>query len=119
MGLLSKDQILAAEDLPSRDVEVPEWGGTVRVRTMTGGERDAFETDLWDRSGDEPVYNREHFRAKLLSRCIVDEKGARLFSDKDIEKLSGKSAKALNRLFDAAQEINAISKEEQDAIKKK
>jgi hypothetical protein len=49
----------------------------------------------------------------------VDDKGARLFSDKEIEALSGKSAKALNRLFDAAQEINAISREEQDAIKKK
>lgn len=55
----------------------------------------------------------------MLSRCIADDQGARLFTDKDIEKLSGKSAKALNRLFDAAQELNAISKEEQEAIKKK
>lgn len=117
--LLGKDQILAAEDLPYRDVEVPEWGGTVRIRTMTGGDRDSFESSLWDRQGDEPVYNRDHFRAKLLARCIVDDKGSRLFSDKDIEKLSAKSGKALNRLFDAANEINAISREERDAIKKK
>lgn len=117
--LLGKDQILAAEDLVSRDVEVPEWGGTVRVRMMTGGERDAFEASLWEREGEETVYKREHFRAKLLSRCIVDDKGARVFSDKDIERLSGKSAKALNRLFDVAQEINAISKEARDDIKKK
>lgn len=119
MGLLSKDQILSADDLPFRDVDVPEWGGTVRVRTMTGGERDAFEASLYEKEGDDLVYKREHFRAKLLSRCIVDEKGTLLFSAKEIEKLSGKSARALNRLFDAAQELNAISKEEQDAIKKK
>jgi len=119
MSLLGKDQILTAEDLPYRDVEVPEWGGTVRVRTMSGGERDAFEASLYIREGEEMIYKREHFRAKLLARCIVDDKGARLFSDKEIEALSGKSSKALNRLFDAAQEINAISREEQDAIKKK
>lgn len=117
--LLGKDQILAAEDLPYRDVEIPEWGGTVRVRTMTGGERDAFEASLYEKVGEELKYRREHFRAKLLSKVIVDDKGARLFSDKDIEQLSGKSARALNRLFDVAQEINGISREEQDDIKKK
>ena len=117
--LLSKDQIFSAEDLPYRDIEVPEWHGTVRVKTMTGMEREAFEGSLWDRSGETPIYKPEHFRAKLLSKCIVDEKGERLFSDKDIEKLSGKSAKALDRLFDAAQEINGISREEQKAAKKK
>ena len=39
-GLLSKEQILAAEDLPHKDVPVPEWKGTVRVRALTGFERD-------------------------------------------------------------------------------
>lgn len=119
MGLLSKESILAIDDLPFRDVEVPEWGGSVRVRTMTGGERDEFEASLYEKQGDELVYKREHFRAKLLARCIADEKGDLLFRAGDIEKLSRKSAKALNRLFDAAQELNAISKEEQEAIKKK
>jgi hypothetical protein len=116
--LLSKDQILSADDLPYRDVEVPEWKGSVRVRTMTGAERDSFEADIYQKKGDTIELNREHFRAKLLGRCIVDEKGARLFSDKDIMVLSAKSVKALDRLFTVAQELNGISKEEQDNIKK-
>lgn len=117
--LLSKDQILSANDLPYRDVEVPEWGGSVRVRTMTGGERDAFEASIYDRDGDRIELNRIDFRAKLLSKVLVDEKGQRLFSDKDIAALSGKSVKAINRLFEVAQEINGLSKEEQTEIKKK
>ena len=32
MNLLSKTAILAAQDLQTEDVEVPEWGGAVRVR---------------------------------------------------------------------------------------
>jgi len=33
MNILSKDAILAADDLPRETVNVPEWGGEVLVRT--------------------------------------------------------------------------------------
>ena len=42
MNILSKDAILAADDLPRETVHVPEWGGDVYVRTMSGTDRDAF-----------------------------------------------------------------------------
>ena len=40
MAVLTKQQILAAEDLPSETLLVKEWCGDVTVRTMTGAERD-------------------------------------------------------------------------------
>ena len=43
---LTKDQILEANDLQSESVTVPEWGGDVLVRTMTGADRDAFEASM-------------------------------------------------------------------------
>ena len=46
MTLLSKTAILTANDLQTEDVEVPEWGGAVRVRSFTGRERDAFESSM-------------------------------------------------------------------------
>ena len=46
MTYLSRDAILQREDIKTEDVEVPEWGGTVRVRGMTGVQRDAFEASL-------------------------------------------------------------------------
>lgn len=117
--LLNREQILEANDLPFKDVEVPEWGGTVRVRTMTGGERDAFEASIYDADDKGVKLNRSDFRAKLLSKVIVDDKNVRQFTDKDITALSAKSAKAIQRLFDVAQDLNGISKAEQDAIEKK
>ena len=38
---LTRDQILATlnQPLPSEDVQVPEWGGTVRVKTLNLLER--------------------------------------------------------------------------------
>ena len=38
MALLSKEQILKSDDLKSEIVAVPEWGGDVKVRVMTGTE---------------------------------------------------------------------------------
>jgi len=40
--MLDKSTILAAKDLRTTDIEVPEWGGTVRVKAMSGREREQF-----------------------------------------------------------------------------
>jgi hypothetical protein len=118
--VLNRDQILAVEDLPHKDVEVPEWKGSVRIRTMTAGERDDFESSVNEIGTDGKVkFNRENFRAKLLAKVIVGEDGKRLFTDADIKALGSKSAAAINRLFAVAQEINGLSAEvKADAEKK-
>ena len=117
--LLNKDQILTADDLPHVDVEVPEWGGSVRVRTMTGQERDAFEAEVFEVSEDKIVAKRENYMARLLVRCLVNENGGRLFTDKEIKALGGKSAKAMRQLFNVAQDLNGMSREAQEDISKK
>jgi len=119
--LLNKDQILKALDLPFRDVDVPEWGGKVRVSTMTAAARDSFEQSIYETIDGKPVLKHENFRAKLLSRALVDENGERLFGedDFDVEALGAKSAKIIQQLFDIAQELNGTSKAAQDAIEKK
>jgi len=106
MGFLSKDQILAAEDLPRREAAVPEWGGGVWLRTMTGAERDAFEASLL--AGADGDRNLANLRARLLVRTLVDAKGNRLFADDDAGLLGEKSAAVLDRLFAIAQEINGL-----------
>lgn len=116
--LLNKEQILKVEDLPSETVQVPEWGGEVRVRTMRGDERDDFEADVFETRGDKVQTNRKNFRAKLLARTIVDDKNERMFSDADIKDLGRKSAKALDRIFAVAQRLNGLSKEDEDALVK-
>lgn len=46
MAYLNRQQILEANDLPTEDVPTPEWGGTVKVKTLNGLEREAFETSI-------------------------------------------------------------------------
>lgn len=105
MMTLSRNEILAAQDLPREEVRVKEWGGTVIVRGLTGAERDAYEASLLQGRG---VINYENARAKLLVRCLVDEQGERLFSDADVDILGAKSAAVLDRLFSVAARLSGL-----------
>ena len=117
MRLLSKDQILEADDLKSEIVSVPEWGGDVRVRMMTGTERDAFEASVFDAKGKDSKINMKNLRAKLIVLTVIGEGGEKLFTDADVEVLGGKSAKALDKVFAIAQQINGIGQKEVEELK--
>lgn len=108
---LTRDQILASDDLEREPLEIPEWGGTVFVKVMTAGERDKFEERF--------TRNRyDNTRAALAVACVCDEAGKPLFTDADIPALAGKSAAALQHVFDAAARLNALTKDDVDAMEK-
>lgn len=111
MSLLSAGAILEASDLPFVDVDVPEWGGTVRVRTLTGTELDAYEAENFVQTESKVTLNRSDLRARLLVRAIVGEDGKPLFNAKQIADLGRKSAKVLDRLFETAQTLSGIGKD--------
>lgn len=116
---IKRDDIMKSQDLAFEDVEVPEWGpGFIRIKTMTGTERDAYEASLYDLKGKEVKMNRDDIRAKLLVKCLVDEKNERLFSDAEIKMLGKKSAKVLDKLFTIAQKLNSMSEEDVKELEK-
>lgn len=116
MPFLTRDQILGADDLSYRVVPVPAWGGDVRIRTLTGAERDQFEASIVQRNGRNIATNMRNIRAKLVALCIVDENGERIFSDKDVEALGKKSAQALDLVFGEAQKLNGLRDEDVEEL---
>jgi hypothetical protein len=116
MALLSREEILGADDLKTVDLYVPEWGGEVRLRTLTGEERDKFEASFTVQRGNKTKQNAANFRARLVSMCIVNEKGQRLFSPADINALGRKSVSALQRVFNKCNEMNGLSDEDVEEL---
>ena len=111
MGILTKEQILVATDTSIETIEVPEWGGSVQMRTLTGKERDAFETAIQRRTkiiGKNTRIDLTELKVTLLALTIVDETGNLLFSQEDLEALNSKSAKVINDLFEVAQRMNGL-----------
>ena len=115
---LSKEAILAVNDVQFEDVSVPEWGGAVRVKSLTGSERDGLEASMIEGKGKNANVNLANLRAKLVARSIVDESGDRIFEDADIAALGRKSASALNRVYEVAQRLSGITQEDVDELTK-
>ena len=81
----------------------------VRVRGLTGKERDRYEESITIGKGKDKDINARNARAKLVVMCVVDEQGNRVFSDADVAWLGEKSAVALERIFDVARKLSGLS----------
>ena len=46
MAVLGRDDILGADDLETRRVECPKWGGTVLLQEMTAATYEEFEENV-------------------------------------------------------------------------
>jgi hypothetical protein len=108
--ILTRDEILAVEDLPTEEVFVPEWKGSVVVRTLTGRERDELEASMFQ--DDAAQANMENVRARLVSLTAVDRDGKRLFTFADAKALGEKSSRALDRVFGVAQRLSGLRRED-------
>jgi hypothetical protein len=118
MAYLTRDAILSAVDIPQEDVAVPEWGGSVLVRGLTGRQRDSFEAGMVRGQGRNQTLVLENMRAKLCALTIVDEQGDRLFSEADVKALSEKSAAALDRVFAVAMRLSGLTQRDVEELTK-
>jgi len=116
--MLTRDQILSAQDKPIETVDVPEWGGQVCVRTMGAKERDQWQDSMMEGKGKNRKMNLANITASLCVLCMSDENGALLFSRADVAALGEKSAAAMQRVFNAAARLNGITEEDIEELAK-
>jgi hypothetical protein len=120
MGLLSREQILKAKDRTYQDVKCPEWGGVVRIQSLSGLERDIFEESILgqkNKDGSREVIVK-NLRAKLVALSAIDKDGNLIFSLDDVMVLGDKNAAPLDRLFSMAQKLSGISKDDVEELTK-
>jgi hypothetical protein len=99
--MLSRDEILAADDLPTETVAVKAWGGEVCIRALSGVEQEAF-TDWQEKTKPGKVLSMAGF----VACSIVDENGARVFTTDDAPTLAKKNPKSLFEVFSAAMKLS-------------
>ena len=115
---LDRAAILAVPDIATEDVDVPEWGGVVRVRGLTASQRDAFEAASLQGKGKNTSVNLHNLRARLVALCIVDEDGNQLFAERDVHVLGQKSAAAIDRIYDTATRLSGIGENDVEELTK-
>ena len=101
MPSLNKHQIMLAVDTVTKSVEVPEWGGTVKLKTLSLGEGIKFQETRKLRPETEVT-------RLLLAYTLVDDMGKPLFGEDELDDLGEKNPKVLDRLFYESLELNRM-----------
>lgn len=106
--ILNRDTILQADDLAREQVDVPEWGGQVYVRMMTGEERDRWEMSISKRRSNNGDIDLNGIRAALAVIVVCDEKGNSVFKPEDAKALAKKNGTAIERICFAARKLSRL-----------
>ena len=105
--MLTKDQILSITDKAIREVEVPEWDGTVFIRGATMEDIDYYQR-LEDKNDDKALQ-------KMIVRIVCDADGNPLFTEKDIPKMQKKSLQAFKRIVKEFKAFNSLEDAEKNS----
>lgn len=104
--MLSRDEILASDDLRVEEVYVPEWGGTVRVRALSARDREILREAVTKPDGDVDV---GQLRVRLVIMATVDAGGEKIFTLVDYDALQEKDAGAIDRIFAVAKRLSKLT----------
>jgi len=91
---LNREQILSAKDREIIVLDIPEWGGEVRLMAFSGGSAESI-------SPEDSI-------SKVVALSIIDDNGNLVFSEEDIDALKTRSARVLKRVFDEALKLNGL-----------
>lgn len=108
--------ILDYDDSGKELVEVPEWNGCVYVRRLTVNERLGFAEQMSNvPAGKIPKGAME----EMVATVCVDENGQQIFTPDDHDRLCQKTSSAIERIFNAAAELNGLTAKSVEKIAKK
>lgn len=116
--MLTKEQIQKVDDSKIARVDVPEWGGHVFVKTISGFARDQYEQSLIKMKRGRADADLTNQRAKFVVMVACNEEGNLLFNPNDADWLGNKSASAIHRIYTEAVRLNGMDDEAESELKK-
>jgi len=103
---LTREQILAHQKLKQKKVDFPALGGEMLFQEMGADDWENFDRKA-------PNYS-----IRLFIAGAIDEKGIKLFSDKDVNHLAGKGAHLIEKGARAVLELCGVLPESEEEILK-
>jgi len=103
--MLTKAEILSITDKALKEIEIPEWGGSVSIKGMT-----IEDVDYCQSLGDDA-----QSLEKMIIRFASDDQGNVLFTEEDIPQLKKKSIQAFRRIVNEIKEFNSLDAAEKNS----
>ena len=110
---LTRDEILNnPPPLPEVKLDVPEWGGQVRIRTMKAKDRAQLEHMATQRKDDY-----RGLKERLVIMTVLNGDGGLMFTEADFTALGEQSSKVIDRIASVAMELNGMTdKDAEDLV---
>lgn len=113
MAATLRDKILAAQDIPTEAVTIPEWGVEVVVRGMSAGDRITLMQNAFDQTTQQ--VNMAIVYPDVVVACTFDPATDEpVFTNADKDAILAKSSAAVERLANVGLRLSGIGKDEQD-----
>ena len=109
---LTREALLAATTVPTQAVDIPELGGAVVVRGMTGRERTLFEKKFVTESRGRTKRNFDAFREQIIVFCCVDPQ----LTEDDVERLANVRADIVERIATVAMQLSGLTDKDADEL---
>lgn len=113
---LTREEILGFDDIKVKEIGVPDWDGAkVYIRKLTRGQQDEYARRRFGKTAMKGLGKAAEVESEvsifghdawIFAQAVCNEKGARLFTDSDVQKLLDKSGEAIGHV---AQEIVKFS----------
>jgi hypothetical protein len=108
-----REQIFAAQDIPSEMVKVPEWNLTIEVRGMSGADRTRI-IELAGLTTAGGGLNLQVVYPEIVIATSHDpETGEKVFASDDRDALMSKSAIAVDRVAMVGMKLSGFTEEAQ------
>lgn len=130
MALLNRNQILEAKDIKTKDIEVKEWGGTIRIKQLSAKEYNDITMNMVNirkmaakqlsskKNSDENLEDAinelaiKNQKILLIIKSVVDENMKPLFTEADMELIYQKNTNVIDRIITEIEAFNAVATEE-------
>lgn len=108
--LLTHEQILAAmerREVATTEVHIPELGGSVKVREMSGSLRNRLEATYATIRGGGDAKALDTVTAQIVAMCVLDDSDRPMMTVNEVKRLAAACPKAVFRMREAIIDISA------------
>lgn len=111
--ILSKKDILSVDDREYVEMEVTEWGGSIRIYVMSLRERMVLEGLVGKKAEKKNVKadktsSEQEKIMYLLRICLKDKDGSNMFDENEVSMLLDKDSKVVYRIFEKCISVNNL-----------
>ena len=119
MAFLGKD-ILKRDTFKRKIVDVPEWGGKIIVRGLSGHQaipisQTAVEISLEKKDGKFDAEKAERWEANTFVCGWINEDGSNVLTAGDVDDLLGKETEIISRIAREIRILSGMEKAKEDA----